>query len=117
MIIAGPDADKILCNSRTTTGTLITIPAGNTWTGDLVISASVAAAATGTPSITTSGVGGGPASGTVVHRLSITGLAVTTATDSCMTEIIVVAGANDITLEFNTGGATSAAATATGFLL
>lgn len=117
MIVAAPDASKILCGSRTTTGTIVTIPANSTFTANVVISASVSAAATAVPTVTVSGTGGGPADGTVLHRLSITGLALTTVTDSCMTEILMVSGENALTLEFNTGGATSASVSVTGFLL
>jgi len=117
MIVHSPPAGNVLCGTRNTAGTIITIPPNNVWSGNLVISASVALAATATPSVTVSGTGGGPASGTIVHRLSITGLALTTVSDSCMTEVIVVSGDNPLTLEFAVGGASSATVTATGFLL
>ena len=118
MINVSPSDGNILCSTRTTTGTLITIPAAGVWTGHLVIAASIAAAGTGTPRISVSGTNAEPADGTVVHQLSLSGLALTTVADSCMTEVIVKAPAgNSITLEFNTGGATSASASATGFLI
>jgi len=48
----------------------------------------------------------------------MTGLALSTVTDSCMIEVVVRAPeGNAVTLEFNTGGATSASATVNGFIL
>lgn len=82
-----------------------------------MISASVSVATTGTPSITVSGANGGPSDGTIVHRLSLTGLALTTVTDSCTVAVVVSSGSNALTLEFNTGGATSATCTVNGFTL
>lgn len=118
MIAYNPSEGDILCSTRTTTGTIITIPAGRVWSGNLVISASVTALATATPRVSTSGTNVEPASGTIIHQLSISGLAALVATDSATTEVVVRAPAgNSVTLEFNTGGATSASVSATGFLL
>jgi len=118
MFIHAPTTAKLRCNSRTTDGTIITIPAGKIWCGDLMISASVAEAATGAPTITVSGANAAPANGTIIHRLSITGLAGTTVADSATISAFVRAPlANAVTLEFAAGGATSAAAVANGVLL
>jgi len=118
MINYNPSVGNILCNTRTSTGTLITIPAGAVWSGDIMISASIAAAATGTPRVSVVGTNAEPATGTIVHQLSMTGLALSTVTDSCMIEVVVRAPeGNAVTLEFNTGGATSASATVNGFIL
>ncbi len=106
------------CASGTTTGTILTVPAGIVWSGELFMSASVALAATATPSVTVSGTGANPDSGTVVHRLSLTGLALTTVHGSGTISIIVVAPpGNAVTLEFATGGATSATIVANGFFV
>lgn len=117
MIAHSPLASSVICGSRSTAGTIITIPANSTWCGDLLISASVTIAATATPTITVSGANAAPVNGTVVHRLSITGLALTTVSDSCMIELIVVTGSDPVTLEFSLGGASSAACVANGFIL
>lgn len=117
MIVHSPAQSALLCATRTSTGTLLTIPANSTWCGDLSISASVAALATGTPRITVNGSDVGPAGGTVVAQLSISGLATSTVPDSVTIGAIVVTGASSATLDFNTGGATSASATANGFTL
>jgi hypothetical protein len=117
MIVFSPAQGNISCGSRNSTGTILTIPANSTWTGDLCISASVAAAGTGAPTITVNGSDVGPAGGTIVHRLSITGLALTTISDSCSIPVLIVTGASSATLDFATGGASSAACVANGALL
>jgi hypothetical protein len=117
MIDHSATVSQVICGSRSTSGTIITIPADSVWCGDLFISASITVAATATPTITLSGNNAGPADGTVVHRLSITGLNLTTVTGSGRIELVVSTGANSVTLEFNTGGATSAACVANGFTL
>lgn len=117
MILAAPFKSNVLCNSRATAGTVITIPANSTWTGDISLSASVAAATTATPTLTVNGTDVGPTGGTVVHRLSLTGLALTTVSDSAYISLVVVTGDSPATLDFSLGGATSAACVANGFIL
>jgi len=118
MIAFSPNPGHTICGNRTSAGTIITIPAGSTWCGDIQIAASVTVGATGTPSVTVSGAGAEPAAGAVLSRLSITGLALTTVTDSNTISAIVVAPAgNDVTLEFATGGASSASVVCNGFTL
>lgn len=118
MINYMPSAGDLLNGSRTTNGTIITIPAGRGWSGEILVSATAALAATVTPTVTVSGVGADPDNGSIVHRLSITGLALTTVADSANIGCIVVAPeGNAVTLEFNTGGATSASVVVNGFLL
>lgn len=119
MIAHFPSAGDIRCGARTTTGTILTIPAGRTFTANIQISASVSVAATATTSVSVVGGGTGqePATGTVLCRLAIVGLALTTVADTATQEILIVAGDQDATLEFNTGGASSASVTVNGFLL
>lgn len=111
------DPDSILCGSRTTTGTILTIPAGSTWCGDIMISASVTALGTATPTVTVNGANAAPASGTVVQRLSISGIALTAVTDSNTIAAVIVATDTNVTLDFATGGANSAAVVCNGFTL
>lgn len=111
------DPNDILCASRTTAGTILAVPAGSTWCGDVMISASVTAAGTASPTVTVNGTNAHPASGTVIQRLSITGLALTTVTDSNTISVVVVATDNDVTLDFALGGAGSAAVVCNGFKL
>jgi hypothetical protein len=117
MINSNPTAGQILNGSRTTTGTIITIPAGCLASVNIQVSGSVSTLATGTPSVTVSGGGVGvePASGSTLCRLSMSGLALTTVADSAYQDVLVRTGDADATLQFNTGGATSASVTINGF--
>ena len=114
MILANPAG--YLNGSRTTTGTILTIPAGASATVNIQISASVAALGTGTPNVTLSGggVGMSPPSGSVLCRESISGLALTTVTGDGYQEVLMLVGDADATLQFATGGATSASVTVNG---
>ena len=117
MLELSVDAENILCGSRSTTGTILTVPAGMQWSGDILLTASVAVAGTSAPQVTTSGTNAVPASGSIVHRLSVTGLALTTVVDSATLEVIVRAPeGNDITLEFTSGASGTSTVTANGFL-
>lgn len=112
-----PSATEILCATRTTTGTMVTIPAGKWFTGDLTISASVSVAGTSTPTVTTSGTNAAPASGTVIGRINLTGLALTTVSDAASFGVIALAPAeNDITIEFTAGANGTSSATLSGFI-
>jgi hypothetical protein len=118
LIAFSPNPGNVICGNRTTNGTIITIPADSVWCGDIQVSASVAAGTTGTPHVTTSGTGVEPSAGSVVSRLSVTGLALSTVTDSNTISVIVRAPVgNSVTLEFDTGGATSASVVCNGFIL
>lgn len=119
MIAAMPSTGDIRCSSRTTTGTVITIPAGRTYCADIFIAASISVAGTATPrvTITAGGTGVEPAAATILHQLSMTGLALSTVAQSGMIEIVCRAGDADATLDFNVGGASSASVTINGFLL
>lgn len=119
MIAHYPNVGDVRNGSRTTTGTILTIPAGHAFTGNIQISASVGVAATATTSVTLAGGGTGiePAAGAVLCRLSLGGLALTTVNSNAYQEVLILAGDADATLEFNTGGATSASVTVNGTLL
>lgn len=117
MIAYSPNPGHTICGSRTTTGTILTIPAASVWCGDIALSASIAAAGTATPTVTVTGTDVEPATGTVVGRLSLTGLALTTVADSNTVSVIVVTGASSATLDFSVGGANSAAVVCNGFTL
>jgi len=112
-----PAASEIVCNSRTTTGTLITIPAGKWYTGTLTVTAAVAVAGTSAPTVTTSGTNASPAAGTIVGRHSVTGLLAAAAAGSSTTDVIILApDENDVTLEFTAGAAGSSSATINGYI-
>lgn len=111
------DAENILTGSRSTTGTILTVPAGMQWSGDIYLTASVAVLGTCAPTVTTAGTNAAPAAGSIVHRLSVSGLALTTVGDSGMTEVVVRAPVeNSVTLEFTAGAAGTSTVTANGFL-
>jgi hypothetical protein len=117
MLNISVDAEFILSGSRTTTGTILTVPAGMQWNGSVCLTASVAALGTGAPTVTTAGTDVAPAAGTVVHRLSVSGLALTTAGDSATQEVIVRAPeGNAVTLEFTAGATGTSTVTANGYL-
>lgn len=111
------DASQIVSGSRSTTGTVLTVPAGMQWSGSVLLTASVAVAGTSAPQVTTAGTNVAPASGSIVHRLSVTGLALTTVVDSATLEVVVRAPSeNDVTLEFTAGASGTSTVTANGFL-
>jgi hypothetical protein len=117
MFAGSPSATEILNGSRTTTGTLLTIPAGKWFTGNLQMTAAVAVAGTSSPTVTTAGTNAAPAAGSVIARLNVTGLLAAAAADSLDTEILVLAPAgNDVTLEFTAGAAGASSATVNGWI-
>lgn len=108
---------RVLNSTVGATGTMLTIPANSTFTGDAFICASIAVAGTARPRIEVSGTGGSPQNGAILHQLAISGLALATVVASGTIEIIVKTGENPVTLTFNSGGASSASATINGFLV
>lgn len=105
-----PSASDILNGSRTTSGTLITIPAGKWFTGNIQINAAVAALATSSPTVTVSGTGAAPASGSVVARVDASGLVAGAAAASGSSEVIILApSGNSVDLVFNASSGTTSA--------
>lgn len=119
MIAYSPNGtDHLVCGERTTSGTVLVIPAGSVWCGSIQIAASISVAGTATTRVTVSGAGATPVPGQAIARLSMTGLALSTVADSSTVDAIVMAPPeNSVTLEFNTGGASSASVVANGFIL
>ena len=113
-----PNSSEIVCNSVTATGTLITIPAGKWFTGDVSLTGAISVAGTCNPTVATSGTNAAPASGTIVARLMLTGVALLgPVSNSNTTEVILLAPAgNSITLEFTAGAAGSSSATVNGYI-
>lgn len=117
MLELSVDANQIINGSRSTTGTILTVPAGQQWSGSVLLTASVAVAGTSAPQVTTAGTNVTPASGSIVHRLSVSGLALTTVGDSATLEVVVRAPEeNSVTLEFTAGASGTSTVTANGFL-
>lgn len=108
MFQGSPGSDQILASSVTATGTMITIPAGMTYSGDLTVAASSAIAGTSTVTVSTAGTNVAPAAG-VIARISVTGLLASAGADSYSTEIIVKAPPeNSVTLTATVTGTGSA---------
>jgi len=117
MFTGQPNASEIKCNTVTATGTIITVPAGKWFTGDLTISATVAVAGASNPVVTVNGTDAAPAAGTVIGRLNLAGLALSTVSDAIHTEVIALAPAgNDITIDFTAGANGTSSATLNGFI-
>lgn len=113
-----PDGADILCGSRTTTGTVLTIPAGRWFTGNVSMTAATGVAGTCAPVVTVNGTNAAPAAGTVVTRLTVIGVSLLgPVADSNDTEVIVLAPAeNDVTLDFTAGAVGSSTATINGYV-
>lgn len=112
-----PDPEDLRGLTRTTSGTLATVTAGRFLTANVSMSASVAVAGNSTPTISVSGTNAVPASGTVIARLNVAGLALTTVSDTIETEIIVYAPPeNDVTVEFTAGATGTSSASLNGFI-
>lgn len=112
-----PSSSEILCGTRTTTGTVITVPAGKWYTGNVSMTSSVAAAGTSAPTLTVNGANAAPASGTVVARCESAGLLASASANATFQEIIVLAPAeNDVTLDFTAGAAGASSVTINGYV-
>lgn len=71
---------------------------------------------TSAPTVTVQGTNAAPATGTVIARLTVTGLLAAAAADSCEFEVLVKAPAeNAVTLVFAAGAAGSSSATISGW--
>ena len=97
------------------------MPGGRWLSADVQLSASIALAGTATPEVTYHVPGGtsgaAPADGSVLARITLTGLALTTVADSNTTEIYVYGGDNGCTLNFTAGASGSSSVTINGFLI
>lgn len=117
MFAGSPGQDQIVGNSLTANGTLATVSAGNTLTANIVLNASVAVAGTANLTVTVNGTNAAPASGTIIARMTVSGLlaSASTGVESC--EILVKAPPeNDITLVFAISGVGSGSATINGWM-
>ena len=115
MFSGAPDPDKIISATRTTTGNIAVIPAGHWFTFDVVLSASVSVTGSSAPTVSLSGAGGAPADGTVMLRLNVNGLSLTTVCDSIRTEIVGFADTDDLTLVFTAGASGTSSVSLNGY--
>lgn len=118
MFPGSPGSDQVVGNSLTASGTLLTVPAGNTLTANILLTATVAVAGTCAPTVTVQGTGAAPAAGTVIARLTVQGVGVTaSAADSAVMEVLVKAPPeNAVTLVFAPGAAGASSATINGWV-
>lgn len=122
MISAVPAASDIINASATaTTAGIVTVPGGRWLTADVQLSAAVAVAGTATPSVTYVVPGGttgaAPANGSVLARISSSGLLASASSVANTTEILVYGGDNGCTINFTAGAAGVSSVTINGFLL
>ena len=122
MINALPAASDIINASATATTTgIVTVPGGRVFTATVQLAASVSAAGTSVPTLTYVVPGGtsgaAPANGSILARLTLTGLNLTTVNDSDSTEILVYGGDNGCTLNFTAGASGSSSIVINGFLI
>lgn len=108
---SGVNTTDFINGSRTTSGTVITIPANRYFAVDVQLSGAQSGAGTANPSVafnsTSTGGTFSPASGSVVSRLEIVGLLGVTASDSSVIEFAGYSGDNGATLDFTASGTSS----------
>jgi len=117
MFPGSPSQEQIIGNALTASGLLATVPAGHTLTANIGLSAAVAVLGTSTPVVTVQGTNAAPAAGTVVARITVSGLLAAAAAASSDFEIIVKAPpGNAVTLQFTAGAAGASSATINGWI-
>lgn len=122
MILAAPTPSDIIGVSATATTTgIVTVPGGRWLTANIQLSASVSVLGNSNPTVNYVVPGGttgaAPANGTVLARVNVTGLALTTVNETDTTEILVYGGDNGCTLNFTAGAAGTSSVTINGFLI
>lgn len=111
MFSGAPSASEIQCGTLAASGTLVTVPAGKWYTGNISLSATVAVAGASNPVVTVNGTNAAPAAGTVVARLNLAGLALSTISDT-----VKAPPENSVTIDFTAGAAGTSSATLNGFV-
>lgn len=109
MILASPVSSDILNGSASaTTSAVVSVPADRWFTGTIQVSAVQSGAGTASPSVTwTGGSGIGPASGSIVSRVTVGGLLGIISSDSATTEVFVYGGDSGGQFNFSASGTTS----------
>jgi hypothetical protein len=116
MFPSAPDGADIKGATATATGTLVTVPAGKWFTGNGILSGSVAAAGTCIPTVSVSGTNASPASGTVLARINLAGLALTTVAAAAPFEILVYADTDPVDIVFTAGANGTSSASISGYI-
>jgi hypothetical protein len=113
--------DFINGSATATTAGIVTIPSGRYFSVSIQLSANVTVAGAATPRVTwtttSTGATASPATGAIVARLDLAGLAPVTVQSDSTTEFSGYSGNNGGTLDFNIGGASGASCVINGFLL
>jgi hypothetical protein len=116
MFPGSPGSDQIIGNSLTANGTLATVPAGTTLTANIALNAAVAVLGTANLTVTVNGVDAAPVAGSVVARLTVSGLLAAAACGAQEFEIVCKAPpGNPITLAFAISGAGTGSACINGW--
>lgn len=116
MRMLNPGAGRIRNGSRTTSGTIVTVPANHVLNATIFMAASISVAGSARPTVTVAGTGGEPGDGAILHQLAMSGLALSTIVDHASMDVVVRANGTPLTLEFNTGGATMASVVVNGYV-
>lgn len=111
--------------SHINAGTILTIPAGKTWTGFIQVSGSVnggLGAVNALPNVTVQGATAIPIAGSILNECALStpallGVGVGVAAPGSPMPATVYAGASSATLQLSFGGATLAAGVANGYLI
>lgn len=100
---SAPAASDILFASKSSSGTLFTVPANRVWRGSISLAGAISVAGNGTCSVSI------PAG--TIHNLPLTGLALTAlASANTLDNVYIHGGGSGVAVTFNAGatGATSA---------
>lgn len=117
MFSGAPSSSDIKCGTLATSGTLVTVPADRWYAGDVSISATVSVAGASNPVVVVNGTNAAPASGTVIARLNLAGLALSTISDTMTIPVIVKAPPeNSVTIDFTAGANGTSSASINGYL-
>lgn len=108
---------KILNGTRTSNGTIVTIPPNSMFNGSISISGSITLAGSATPRVTVAGNTVEPAAGAIVHQTAFAGLLAGIGSSGTSVDCVIKTGAEAATLVFDTGGASIASVTINGYLV
>lgn len=107
----------IVAGSRISDGVIVTIPADSMFNGQVFLSASITTEGAARPSVSVVGSDCDPSGGTIVHQLSLAGVANAVVTSSGVVDVLVKTGSAAATLNISLAGASSASASVNGFLV
>lgn len=120
MLYTNVGSTNVINGNRNSAGTIVTIPAGGVFNGDISISGSMTGVGTGrcTVTLSTTSVNGtmAPANGAVIADLTVAGLLGVTSSNSSQTEAFVYAPTDQsVDLVFSLGGTSAASVVINGF--